>query len=115
MAKNILYIANGAEVDPSWTGHIVISGDGVNWDAISKFGLSVGKHFINLNTAATNSYPERGETSGFVITLKQGDEHSPKISFDPSKVLNQAPWNTGATSLASGAQQAIADIVSWLV
>ena len=84
-------------------------------DAISKFGLSVGKHFINLNTAATNSYPERGETSGFVITLKQGDEHSPKISFDPSKVLNQAPWNTGATSLASGAQQAIADIVSWLV
>lgn len=114
MAKNILYIADGVQVNASWVNHIVISNDGVNWDAISKAGISVGKHSINLNTSITNSYPERGETSGFVITLKQSDAQSPKLSFDPSKVLNQAAWNTGAASPAAGAIQAMDDIITWL-
>jgi hypothetical protein len=118
MAKDILYIADGATVDPAWTGHIVISGDGVNWDGINKTGLSVGKHAINVNTSVSNSYPERGEKSGFVVTIKGSDEKSPKLSFNPDKVLNQAAWSTiapgTASNLSAGAIQAVTDILTWL-
>ncbi len=115
MTKEILYIDNGENVDAAWTGHIVISNDGINWDSINKAGLSVGKHYISINNTAPNSHPERGERSGFVITLKGSDEKSPKISFDASKVTNQPTWVVpGAASDAAGALQAMSDIMTWI-
>lgn len=112
MAKDILYINNGSAVDPAWTGHIVISGDGVNWDGISKVGLSVGKHSISLNTISSNSYPERNKESGFVITFKIEDGSGAILKFNPEKVLNQSGWVSGTPS--ANAQQAVTDILTWL-
>lgn len=115
MSKEILYIANGSDVNAAWTGQIVISGNGVDWDGFNNVGLSAGKSTINVNTSVSNSYPERGETSGFTITLKYSDETSPKIVFDPSKVVNQPTWVVpGAASEALGALKAMTDILSWI-
>jgi hypothetical protein len=113
MAKDILYIANGEEIDPTWTNHIVISSDGVNWDGISKVGISAGKHSINLNTSAPNSYPERNKENGFVIVLKRGDSEGPLLKFNPEKVVNQATWLSQGSPIAN-ANKALADILTWL-
>lgn len=112
MAKDILYINDGAAVNIAWTSHIVISSDGVKWDAIPIAGLMVGIHPINLNTTAPNSFPERNKESGWVITLKRNDNEGVILKFNPSKVLNQAGWVAG-TPLAN-AQAAMADILTWL-
>ena len=118
MSKEILYIAEGSTVNAAWTGQIVISGDGVDWDSINIVDLSAGRHAINVNTSVSNSYPERGEKSGFAITLKVDDSTSPTFSFNPDKVLNQPTWSTispgTASSLASGSAAAMTDILTWL-
>lgn len=112
MAKDILYINDGAAVDAAWTGHIVISSDGSNWSGISKTGLSVGRHSINLNSTAPNSFPERNKEEGFVITLKHSDSNGAILKFNPMKVLNQQAWIAGTP--AAGATQAMTDILTWL-
>lgn len=116
MAKNILYIENGEQIDALWTGHIVISSDGVNWDGINKTQLSVGKHKLNINTSAPNSYPERNKEDGWVISIKRDEEDGPVIKFNPNRVLNQSSWSTSGTAAneTEGAQNAVADILSWL-
>jgi hypothetical protein len=107
MAKDILYINNGAAVDVAWTGHIVVSNDGVNWNGISKTGLSVGKHSISLNTITPNSYPERNKESGAVIVLKRSESEGPVLKFNPDNVVNQAGW-------IGDPNQAVSDILDWL-
>jgi hypothetical protein len=119
MAKDILYINDGPAINAAWTNHIVISGDSVNWDAINKTALSAGKHAINLNTSVSNSYPERNKEEGFVIVIKRSDNEGSILKFNPEKVLNQPTWSVSApggtaTSLLSGAQAALADILTWL-
>lgn len=115
MAKDILYIQNGEQVDPLWTGHIVISNDGVNWDGISKAALSAGKHKLNLNTTAPNSFPERNKADGWVISVKRSDDDGPVLKFNPAKVLNQPTWvSPGAPTELAGADNALTDILSWL-
>jgi hypothetical protein len=117
MAKDILYIEEGSVINIGWTNHIVISGDGVNWDGINKTAMSAGMHPINLNTTTvTNSYPERNKENGYVIVLKRSDSEGPILKFNPEKVLNQASWSTSGTapSLLAGAQAALADILAWL-
>jgi hypothetical protein len=115
MAKNILYIDNGENIDVSWTGHIVISSDGVNWDGINKIGLSVGKHKLNLNTSAPNSFPERNKEDAWVVSVKRYEEDGPILKFNPAKVLNQTTWvSPGAATELAGAQKAVSDIMSWI-
>lgn len=115
MAKDILYIQNGVDVDPMWTNHIAISGDGVNWDTINKAGLSVGKHKLNVNTTAPNSYPERNKENGWVVSLKREEDDGPVLKFNPAKVLDQPTWVVpGASSELVGAQTCLADITAWL-
>lgn len=111
MAKDILYIDEGINVDVTWTGHIVISSDGVVWDGISIIqGVSVGTHSINLNTSVTNSYPERNKEEGYVVTITGKDGLI--LKFNPSKVLNQAGWIAGTPQ--QNAIAAVADILNWL-
>lgn len=116
MAKDIKYIDDGTAINALWTDHIAISGDGVNWDVIPKAGMFAGKHAISLNSNAPNSYPERNKDSGFVIVVKRNDADTPLLKFNPENVVNQATWSTTgtATDIASGAQQALADIIGWL-
>jgi hypothetical protein len=114
MAKDILYIQNGEQVDPLWTNHIAISYDGVNWDGIHKDALSAGKHFISLNKTAPNSFPERNKEEGWVITIKRDEEEGAVLKFSPKNVENQPTWNTGAANENAGAQTALTDILSWL-
>lgn len=116
MAKDILYIADGAAVNAAWTGHIVISGDGTNWDAINIVGLSATAHPVSFNTSAPNSYPERNKESGWVIVLKRSNSEGAVLKFNPEKVTNQATWSTTGTAadINAGKQAALADILTWL-
>jgi hypothetical protein len=107
MAKDILYIDNGANVNVAWTESIVISADGVNWNAINKQGLDVGLHSVNFNTNVPNSFPERNKESGPVITIKRSDQEGAILKFNPEKVVNQPGW-------IGDPQQAVSDIISWL-
>ena len=108
MAKDILYIRNGVIS----TNHIEISGDGVSWDAISKVGLTVTVHSINLNSSAKNSYPERNKESGFVITIRGLESEGAILKFNPNNVVNQPTWIAGTDVVNS--QVALASILSWL-
>lgn len=114
MAKDILYIEEGATIDVTWTGHIVISSDGINWNGINTAGLSVGKHYISLNNSVENSFPERNKETGWVIVLKHIDSDGAVLKFNPANVVNQATWNTGATDPTAGSITAVDDIMSWI-
>jgi hypothetical protein len=107
MAKDILYINNGIAIDAAWTNHIAISNDGTNWQTINKVGLSVGKHYINLNTSAPNSYPERNKESGAVVVISGIGADGKVLKFNPDKVLNQPGW-IGDPAVA------VEDITIWL-
>jgi hypothetical protein len=117
MAKDILYIDNGTNINVGWVNHIVISYDGVNWDGIDKTGVSAGVHPLNLNTTTvTNSYPERNKEDGYVVVVRRSNSEGPLLKFNPENVLNQAAWSTSgsAASKQAGAQAALADILAWL-
>lgn len=115
MAKDVLYINDGVAVNVAWNNHIVISADGVNWDAISKTGLTAGKHFLNLSNSS-NSFPERNKQEGWSIVLKRSDSNGAVLKFNPENVTNQDAWSTSgtATDINDGAKTALADILTWL-
>lgn len=114
MVTDIKYIANGPAAVVGANDHIAISGDGQNWDLISKAALSIGLYTINVNTTAPNSFPER-KKSGVLITIKRSDNEGPVLKFDPFKIeeLDGMPATTTPETLATA--QAIKDeITSWL-
>jgi hypothetical protein len=106
-ATDIRYIANGVDVDASWTNVIAISYDGVNWATINSINLSVAKHAINLNSSAPNSHPERNKESGFVIVVKRSDSEGALLKFNPENIQNQRTW-------IGRPNQAVSDIASWI-
>jgi hypothetical protein len=112
MAKDILYIQNGEQVDALWTNHVVISNDGVHWSGISKHNLTATQHSINLNTSAPNSFPERNKESGFVLVLKRNDAEGAILKFNVENVLNQPTWLVGTP--AANINVAMADVLGWL-
>ena len=100
-----IHIDNGVNINPSWTNHIAVSINGVDWTPINKLGLHVQDRFINHNDASplvtkgTNSFISLKTTEGYVLF------------FDVTRVKNQATWLGGTKA---DLRQAVSDITGWL-
>jgi hypothetical protein len=107
MAK--IYIDNGINIDPSWSGHIAISADGNRWDTISKEGIDVKAVFVDSNTAS----PVSIKSPKCIVKLVRGDSENEVVRFDLEDVANQAGW-TGGASVVDDYLAALADLTNWL-
>jgi len=105
-----MHIDNGVNVNPAWVNSIAVSADGANWSTINKSGLDVKSRFVKQNSATNGGHPFVNKGSHGQITLANGED-TPKLSFDPNDVVNQATWQ-GNTEAA--VQVAVSDLTDWL-
>lgn len=114
MITQIKYIANGPTAVVGANNHIAVSQDGNNWDLISKAGLGIGLHTVNLSSSAPNSHVERNR-SGVLITLKRSDNEGAVLRLDPFKLIEIDGIAATTTPETLATAQAIKDeIASWL-
>jgi hypothetical protein len=103
-----LYIDNGTTIDASWTKHIAVSPDGVNWSFFPKANTTVS--VVGVNSIHSSLFPIAKGTR-WIIEIKDASEGRLHVRFNPNEVANQATW-LGNTSTA--ANQAASDITGWL-
>lgn len=101
-----MYVDDGVNINASWTEHIAVSADNVNWELVNKKGLSILPRFLitqNKGAVVNNIADTR-------ICLKS-ESGMVKVDFECDKIINQPTWN-GRTKATL--QAAVSDIAGWL-
>tara|TARA_R110002126_G_scaffold139832_1_gene284666 strand:- start:95 stop:400 length:306 start_codon:yes stop_codon:yes gene_type:complete len=101
-----MYVDDGINIDASWTEHIAVSTNNVDWELINKKGLSITPRFINKPQGGALS----NDTASTRISL-MSESGQTKVDFECDKIINQTTWN-GRTKAAL--QVAVSDIAGWL-
>jgi hypothetical protein len=103
-----VYIENGTDVNAAWYGSIAVSYDNVNWQLISKEGLSVKPRYVSGNIS--NPPGVIGPNVRTMISLSDFSGAT-LFEFECNDVINQATWN-GKTKAAL--QTAVEDLGVWI-
>lgn len=106
--SKVVYVKNGVDVDPTWFGSIAVSPDNVNWELISKEGLSVKPVFISGGTS--NPANVIGPAIRTKIVLSDFT-NSTLYEFECNDVTNQPTWQ-GKTKAAL--RNAVRDLGEWI-
>ena len=101
-----MYVDDGININASWTEHIAVSADNVNWELINKKGLSIMPRF--LVTQAQGAILNNSADTRITLKSESGET---KVDFECDKIINQTTWN-GRTKAAL--QVAVSDIAGWL-
>lgn len=109
-----LYIANGVDVNPSWTTVIAVSKDGDVWETISKEGLSVHPRIVSMNVKSPLTPSDRPTQTRIALKAPGGEV---RIDFELQNVSSGASagqhtgWQAGTkASLIT----AVDEINTWL-
>lgn len=109
-----LYIANGVDVNPSWTTVIAVSKDGDVWETISKEGLSVHPRLMSANVQSPLTPSDRPTQTRIALKAPGGEV---RIDFELQNVRSGAlvgehvGWDAGTKAALI---LAVDEINTWL-